>query len=82
MQHKSAFTITAFYATIISEARDKYQWEVHFMAVKRFGLIIPEINSPLDRDFVEGAFAQAEKLGYDLIVYRRGACYRLSVCLW
>jgi DNA-binding LacI/PurR family transcriptional regulator/AraC-like DNA-binding protein len=35
----------------------------------RFGLIIPEINSPLDRDLVEGAFAQAEQLGYDLVVY-------------
>ena len=35
----------------------------------RFGLVIPEINSPLDRDFVEGAYAQAKALGYDLIVY-------------
>ncbi len=35
----------------------------------RFGLLIPEINSPLDRDLVEGAFAQARQLGYDLIVY-------------
>ena len=35
----------------------------------RFGLIIPEINGPLDRDFVEGAFAQAQILGYDLIIY-------------
>ena len=35
----------------------------------RFGLIIPEINGPLDRDLVEGAYAQAELLGYDLVVY-------------
>ena len=35
----------------------------------RFGLIVPEINSPLDYDFIDGAYSQAEKLGYDLIVY-------------
>ncbi len=35
----------------------------------RFGLIIPEINSPLDRDLVEGAYEQAKLLGYDLTVY-------------
>ncbi len=35
----------------------------------RFGLVIPEINSSLDRDFVEGAYSQAERLGYDLVVY-------------
>ena len=35
----------------------------------RFGLIVPEINSPLDYDFVEGAYVQAKELGYDLIVY-------------
>lgn len=35
----------------------------------RFGLVIPEINSPLDRDFVEGVYAQAKALGYDIIVY-------------
>ena len=35
----------------------------------RFGLIVPEINSPLDYDFVEGAYLQAKELGYDLIVY-------------
>ena len=35
----------------------------------RFGLVIPEINSPLDRDFVEGVYAQANELGYDVIVY-------------
>lgn len=35
----------------------------------RFGLIIPEINSTLDHDFIEGAYAQAKSLGYDLIVY-------------
>lgn len=35
----------------------------------RFGLIMPEINSLLDHEFLEGAFAQAECLGYDLIVY-------------
>ena len=35
----------------------------------RFGLIVPEINSTLDYDFIEGAYAQAKKLGYDLIVY-------------
>ena len=35
----------------------------------RFGLIIPEINSALDRDFVEGAFIQAKTLGYDLVIY-------------
>ena len=33
----------------------------------RFGLIVPEINSPLDYDFIEGAYAQAKKLGYDII---------------
>ncbi len=36
---------------------------------RRFGLVMPEINSPLDRDFVEGAYHQARKLGYDLVVY-------------
>ena len=35
----------------------------------RFGLVIPEINSILDYDFIEGAYAQASSLGYDLIVY-------------
>jgi len=35
----------------------------------RFGLVIPEINSPLDRDFVGGVYAQARALGYDVIVY-------------
>ena len=35
----------------------------------KMGLIVPEINSPLDYDFVEGAYAQAKELGYDLIVY-------------
>ena len=35
----------------------------------RFGVIVPEINSPLDHEFIEGAFAQAQALGYDIIVY-------------
>ena len=35
----------------------------------RFGIIMPEINSPLDHEFIEGAFAQAQVLGYDIIVY-------------
>ncbi|MBP3268599.1 MAG: transcriptional regulator, partial [Ruminococcus sp.] len=35
----------------------------------RIGLIVPEINSSLDYDFVEGAYVQAKELGYDLIVY-------------
>lgn len=39
------------------------------VAKGRFGLIIPEINSPLDRDLVEGAYEQAKLLGYDLTVY-------------
>ena len=34
----------------------------------RSGLIIPEINSQLDYDFVEEAYAPAKELGYDLIV--------------
>lgn len=35
----------------------------------RFGIIVPEINSPLDHEFIEGVFSQAEGLGYDVIVY-------------
>lgn len=35
----------------------------------RIGLILPEINSTLDHDFIEGAYTQAKTLGYDLIVY-------------
>lgn len=35
----------------------------------RIGLIVPEINSMLDYDFVDGAYTQAKMLGYDLIVY-------------
>ena len=38
-------------------------------SVGRIGLIVPEINSSLDYDFVEGAYLQAKELGYDLIVY-------------
>lgn len=35
----------------------------------RFGLVIPEINSSLDYEFIEGIFAEAKILGYDVIVY-------------
>ncbi len=35
----------------------------------RIGLIVPEINSTLDHDFLDGAFEQAKHLGYDVIVY-------------
>lgn len=35
----------------------------------RFGLVIPEINSSLDYEFVEGVFAEAKILGYDIVVY-------------
>lgn len=35
----------------------------------RFGLVIPEINSSLDYEFIEGAFAEAKILGYDVVVY-------------
>ncbi|MDD6269492.1 MAG: substrate-binding domain-containing protein [Oscillospiraceae bacterium] len=35
----------------------------------RFGLVIPEINSSLDYEFLEGVFAEAKILGYDVVVY-------------
>lgn len=38
-------------------------------AVGRIGLIVPEINSFLDHEFVNGVYAQAKTLGYDVIVY-------------
>ncbi|MGN0606873.1 MAG: helix-turn-helix domain-containing protein, partial [Oscillospiraceae bacterium] len=38
-------------------------------AVGRIGLIVPEINSLLDHEFVNGVYEQAKLLGYDVIVY-------------
>lgn len=38
-------------------------------AVGRIGLIVPEINSFLDCEFVNGVYEQAKALGYDVIVY-------------
>lgn len=38
-------------------------------AIGRFGIIMPEINSPLDHEFIEGAYAQAQILGYDIVIY-------------
>ncbi len=35
----------------------------------RIGLIIPEINGVFDYDFIDGTFAQAKELGFDLIIY-------------
>ncbi|MDO5150082.1 MAG: substrate-binding domain-containing protein [Oscillospiraceae bacterium] len=44
--------------------------EKNFMNARgRFGLVIPEINSSLDYEFIEGVFAEAKILGYDVIVY-------------
>lgn len=44
--------------------------EENFMNARgRFGLVIPEINSSLDYEFIEGVFAEAKILGYDVIVY-------------
>lgn len=38
-------------------------------AVGRIGLLIPEINSSLDHEFVSSVYEQAKVLGFDVIVY-------------
>lgn len=38
-------------------------------AIGKIGLIVPEINSSLDHEFVNGVYEQAKALGYDVIVY-------------
>lgn len=38
-------------------------------AIGKIGVIMPEIVDPLDYEFLTGIFAQAKKLGYDVIVY-------------
>lgn len=35
----------------------------------RIGLIMPELVDPLDYEMLEGAYAQAVRLGYDIIIY-------------
>ena len=38
-------------------------------SIGKIGLIIPEIADPLDYEMLDGAYAQAAKLGYDMIIY-------------
>lgn len=38
-------------------------------SIGKIGLIIPEIVDPLDYEMLDGVYAQAVKLGYDLIIY-------------
>lgn len=39
------------------------------LAKGRIGLIMPEINSYLDHEFLNGVYEQAQTIGYDVIVY-------------
>ena len=38
-------------------------------SIGKIGLIMPEITDPLDYELLDGIYGQAEKLGYDVVVF-------------
>lgn len=38
-------------------------------SIGKIGLIMPEITDPLDYELLDGIYAQAAKLGYDVVIF-------------